>query len=148
MFPETLHGAWKLSMPNCIHLVCRPDKTGTLTNLKSVRHPIYRSETWELSRADAEALVGGWLYLHPTKASPSQFGGRVISVEESGHRTARGKPEYAFLVEARLEGKGRKWRGLSHAMAWTGGVVAGSHPHETAGQLSACSAIKPLNETT
>ena len=122
-------------MPTCIHLICRSGENGGLTNLTRVpeRPNVYRSETWELSRADADALAGGWLYRHPAKARPSQFRGRVLSVEESGHHTAHAKPEFAFIVKARLGGKGQKWRGAFHAMAWSSGLVEASYPHEMAG---------------
>ena len=68
--PTRCKVAWKLPVPNCTHLICRPDETGSLTNLKTVRHPIYRSGTRELSRADVEALVGGCTCTLPRPALP------------------------------------------------------------------------------
>jgi hypothetical protein len=42
---------------------------------------VWRSASWDISVADAEALIGGWIYLHPTKAARAEFGGRILSFE-------------------------------------------------------------------
>lgn len=82
--------------------------------------------------AEAEELVGGWVYFHPTKRARSEFGGIVRSIEPSGGVTARGDPEVAIILEARAEARDQRWRGKAHGMAWTGGLVPLMLPHEVA----------------
>ncbi|HSU04226.1 MAG TPA: hypothetical protein VLI93_01515 [Acetobacteraceae bacterium] len=118
-------------MANAIHLICRRDDSGRLTGLALYERPdVYRSIAWEISPEDAAALVGGWVYFHPKKAQVSEFGGRVLKVEEAGSATAYGRPEIALIVRSLVAGKGQKWRGTAHGMAWTGGLVETTLPHE------------------
>jgi hypothetical protein len=37
---------------------------------------------------------------------------------------------YALIFEARKEGRGQAWRGSSHGMAWTGGIIDAASTHE------------------
>jgi hypothetical protein len=102
-------------MPS-IHFICR----GGL-NLHVVKHPVYESGVWDCEN-DAPTLIGGMMYLHETKADKSYFGGRIESFsvvetdEAHSHRVV-------FTVTSLREGKGVRWRGTAHAMAWTSGVV-------------------------
>jgi hypothetical protein len=113
-----------------IHLICRYTDTG-LRGLTLVEKPsLFRSEAWELTTAEADILVGGWVYLHPTKAEGSAFGGKVMRVADAGSVTAHGRPEIALFIESSVKGKGQKWRGANYGMAWSGGVVKGDLPHE------------------
>lgn len=100
-----------------IHLICR----GGL-HLHPTAFPVFDSGFWDLSEADAERLVGGMLYLHETKASPSYFGGVVRGFRVAGSdELAPGR--IVFSVESTREGKGVAWKGAAHSMAWTGGLV-------------------------
>ncbi|NPD69331.1 hypothetical protein HN018_26470 (plasmid) [Lichenicola cladoniae] len=85
---------------------------------------------WNLKEDEAEPLVGGWLYLHLTKTDLSYYGGPVLEfewVEISGVvRTKR----IRFRFQPSAAAKGVRWRGQSHARAWTGGPVDAAYPHE------------------
>ena len=125
-------------MAQSIHLICRRVHGGGLKGVTKLEPaPRFRSVSWELSAANAAALVGGWVYFHPSKTVPSEMGGRIIAVEESGERTAHDAPEVAIIFEAAVEGRGQKWRGMGHSMAWTGGNVEADLPHERPASQSA-----------
>jgi hypothetical protein len=36
----------------------------------------------------------------------------------------------AFFLEPSSAARGRSWRGADHSLAWTGGIVEASLPHE------------------
>jgi hypothetical protein len=119
---------------SAIHLICRrgPDgKFHGLTLLDAKRH-IYESGWWIFpSEDDARSLVGGWVYLHPvSKNAPSEFGGIVLGVKPAKLEDRATQDRYVLTIESRLEGKKQRWRGADHGMAWTGGIVAASLPHE------------------
>jgi hypothetical protein len=118
-----------------IHFICRRNLDGINLNGVSVveKTPqlIYRTCCWDVSVQDAEALVGGWVYLHPKKTAASEFGGRVLRFEAG--QTWEGKSHenrIAFFVQSYTEARGRRWRGADHALAWTGGVVEADFSHE------------------
>jgi hypothetical protein len=74
--------------------------------------------------------MGGWVYFHPTKRKPSEFGGRILALAQ-GERIGAAVPTgTVFTLEARREGQGQKWRGKDHGRAWTGGVVPATLRHE------------------
>lgn len=78
-----------------------------------------------------DSLIGGWVYLHPEgKASPSEFGGVVLRVEPAKRDGKAVEDGYALIFEARKEGRGQAWRGSSHGMAWTGGIIDAASTHE------------------
>ena len=64
------------------------------------------------------------VFLHETKAKPSYFGGRVESFREVETDMPHAR-RVVFRLTSLKEGKGAKWRGASHGMAWTSGVVDG-----------------------
>nr|WP_295743494.1 hypothetical protein [uncultured Acidocella sp.] len=80
--------------------------------------------------ADAEQIVGGWVYFHPAKAKLSEFGGVVVSVEPTTELSGPDKPEIAIILEFRPESREQKWRGAEHGMAWCSGLVSPSFEHE------------------
>ncbi len=90
----------------------------------------YRSCCWDITPEDAALLVGGWLYLHETKKERSYFGGRVLSFDHIRRDDLAHPNRIAFLVEAKAEARGLRWRGASHVMAHCGGVVEADLPHE------------------
>ena len=83
----------------------------------------YTSQSWRLSAAEAEALVGGRLYLHETKAEPSYFGGRVLAWFPSKRESGAMEDGITFQLLADKEAKGVAWQGADHAMAWFSGLV-------------------------
>jgi hypothetical protein len=120
-----------------IHFICRRDVDGIHLNGLSVVEGApkltYRSCCWAISVADAEALVGGWLYLHPKKTGRSEFGGRILSFEAGQEWPGTvNENRIAFFVEPHTEGRGQIWRGTDYGMAWTGGLVEVSLRHESA----------------
>jgi hypothetical protein len=118
-------------MTKSIHLICRREGAGLL-GLKLIdrdKH-LHRSISWELSQADADEIVGGWVYFHPSKAAPSEFGGVVVHVEQMDKLSSHGNPEIAFILQFRTEARGQKWRGAAYGMAWCGGLVSKTLEHE------------------
>jgi len=101
----------------CIHLLCR-DRL----NVHAVKHPVYDSGTWDVSPQDAASLVGGMIYLHQAKAQPSYVGGRIESYREI-HTDLAHSRRIIFTFTSTADGKGVRWKGAEHSMAWTGGVV-------------------------
>jgi len=71
------------TMAYAIHLICRPGIGGGWPeNVTHDRYTkLFSSGYWDLAAQDAEALIGGWLYLHATKAEPSYYGGQVQADE-------------------------------------------------------------------
>jgi len=117
-------------MPS-IHFKCErqgPSFRGLTVTERTTR--IYRSCCWDLSEDDAIKLSGGWIYLHSTKASPSQFGGEIIGYEEVLVEEFSKPRRIALFFKARMEGKGQPWRGQAHGMAWTSGIVDSDCGHE------------------
>ena len=115
-----------------IHIICHRDESGQLQGLSRIpgTQPYYQSECWDISDDEATQLVGGWVYFHPTKKKPSEFGGRILGTAV-GVRTGAATPRGIVLtLEARREGRGQKWRGQDHGRAWTGGLVEPTLDHE------------------
>ena len=112
-----------------IHLICRRDSHGLMRNLMPIapQKGHYRSGYWDLSREDAEALVGGWLYLHGKRSEPSAFGGRVLSWRTVKHEASE---RIEFYIAFAPPVRGQRWRGLTDAMAWSGGLVPADLDHE------------------
>jgi hypothetical protein len=90
----------------------------------------WRSCCWVLSEFDQDALLGGWLYLHDSKGKPASLSGRIIgfeAAEREGTATQRG---VAIVFQAHRDARGKKWRGASHGMAWSSGVIEADLSHE------------------
>ena len=118
---------------NAIHFKCERDPHGGLTNLTFDKDSkTYRSGFWNISVEDAEKLVGGWVYLHEAKTVTSQFGGQVLEFEQVEREELAKKERIVLVLAPSKAGRGQKWRGKRHEMAWTGGVIEGSLPHEQA----------------
>lgn len=116
-------------MTKAIHLICRHEG-GRYKNMAHLEGQTYRSGWWKISEADAQALIGGWIYLHEAKAKPSGFGGRVTGVMPAGPDDEGEGERYGLIFEARREGRVQPWRGADHGMAWTGGLVEATASHE------------------
>ncbi len=52
---------------------------------------VYESGYWAISRSTANRLVGGMIYFHAKKSTPSYFGGKVLSwrIQEEGEYSGR-----------------------------------------------------------
>jgi hypothetical protein len=107
-----------------IHIISRREGI-SLRGLKRVEGTTYRSCCWAFSKEEAESLIGAWLFLHPVaKSEPSEFGGIIKGVEPAKRDgDVAIKDGYAFIVEAKKQGKGRRWQGADHYMAWNSGVI-------------------------
>jgi hypothetical protein len=115
---------------NAIHLRCAREAGGGLANLTFDKASgTYRSGSWNIRADDAASLVGGWLYLHEAKTVPSQFGGKILAVEPAGQATDA-KEQVVLVVQPARQGRGQKWRGKGSMMAWSGGLVEPTLPHE------------------
>lgn len=84
----------------------------------------YSSEAWKLSEAEAEALVGGWIYLHAAKSEGASFGGQISAVELT---EAENEGRYRIHFEAKTQARGKPWDGQHHSMAWWSGVIEESN---------------------
>jgi len=106
------------------HFICKREGSG-LRNLSLIdKHEmIYRSGNWDLSLGEARTLIGGMIFLHPTKSELSAFGGEVLGVAEVLDNSLARAKRVIFRVRATLKGRGVKWRGQAHAMASYGGII-------------------------
>lgn len=121
---------------NAIHFTCDRDVNGGLSNLTYDKESgTYRSGFWNITVDQAESLVGGWVYLHQTKATTSQFGGKILSFEQVTVDGPAPAERIVFVLTPSHDGRGQKWRGKQRA--WTGGVVEASLPHEQAVPVAA-----------
>ena len=120
-------------MASAIHFINRPDDRGNLLNLSRLQGASYRTCCWAISADDAASLVGGWLYLHEAKDDPSRFGGEVTAIEPVTSPEYAREKRFAFVFTARPQARGRRWRGASHPMAWTSGIVEADAQHEMGG---------------
>lgn len=115
-------------MSKAIHFINRREGS-TLIGLdrwKDQEHG-FRSCCWQLSDEQAVSLVGGWLYLHGSKAEKSSFGGQILGFEQGEGDMANRK---IILFRAEITCRGQTWRGADHGMAHTGGVIDADLPHE------------------
>ena len=111
---------------NVLHLINKQKTDGPgLRHLKrSKTEPdVWCSGYWDMPLDQAETLIGGMLFLHETKAKPSRFGGRVLSVKPEDRPEFQNRNRVIFKVQALPEGRGVKWRGARHAMAHSGGII-------------------------
>lgn len=117
-----------------IHLICRRDGI-TFEGLSPAPEGknVYMSYAWAFpSKFDLSSLTGGWIYLHPvSKNAPSEFGGVIHDITPSNRFGKAHSDGYMVVFESRKEGRGQKWRGSYHGMAWTGGIVEANFEHET-----------------
>ena len=82
----------------------------------------YTSGVWDVSEKTAQQLVGGYIFLHKTKAQPSFFGGIVHSFRVVSTDFAHAE-RIEFEVESRAEAKHKPWSGNSGARDWWGGLI-------------------------
>ncbi|MEE3501652.1 hypothetical protein [Acidiphilium acidophilum] len=115
-----------------VHLLCGRDNQGNLRNLTfDDAAAEFRSGNWDISEKNAELLVGGWIYLHPTKSSPSELGGVILGFEPITDESLKRSNRIVFIVREQPEARGRQWRGKAHGPAHSSGLVGADFPHET-----------------
>jgi hypothetical protein len=115
-----------------IHFICRRDASGNFRNSRRDEATgLLRCGNWKVTAQEAEALQGGWVYLHTTKAGASELGGIVRGYEPVVDHEVSRVNRIEFLLDVRCRGKGHNWRGAAHRMAWTGGMVPADLPHES-----------------
>jgi hypothetical protein len=113
---------------NRAHFICRRldnaghdglDLVGHLDN-----HNIYRSDSWAISPADANLLLGGLIFFHEHKVGPATFGGQLEWWCFSRQKTERSGLTYRVIlfISAIPECIGMHWEG-SRAYEW-GGVIS------------------------
>ena len=115
-----------------IHFKCEREGSG-FHRLSVVDRDTHKYCTccWDITVNEAREVIGGWVYLHPIKKSePSEFGGKIVDfeevlLEEKGHPR-----RIALIFESRKEARKQIWRGKNYGMAFTGGPVPASFPHE------------------
>ena len=118
-------------MTRAVHFKCERSEGGGFKGLRYDKATAtWRSGRWDLSEQDAQALVGGWLYLHPDKASRSEFGGIVLRYEVEIVDDVAHQRRIVFHVRKADAGTGQRWRGKSHSMAHASGLVDAGLPHE------------------
>lgn len=101
-----------------VHLICKRSGVGLLGLRFDKASKKFSSGDWKLPPEDAPKLMGGKIYLHPTKTSGATIGGtveKVIGPDSDGR--------FVFVFVAELECRDTPWRGMDHGMAWTGGVI-------------------------
>jgi hypothetical protein len=106
-------------MPKSIHFICKGRK-----HIVRLKGTTYVSGYWNIDADTARQLVGGMVYFHETKNSPSYFGGQVTSwrfAETEDHPDHIG--DIILTFEATMDGKNAKWSGRDHTMAWTRGLI-------------------------
>lgn len=114
-----------------IHFICKREDGVNLKGLKfDKERKTFRSGDWDISVEDAQSLVGGWLYLHPDKASPSEFGGTVLGFETVVNTTKARSERIILVVQKQQQAIRQRWRGKDHSMAHSSGVVDADLPHE------------------
>lgn len=118
-------------MSKSIHLKCEKLANGQAMNVSHVDGTSnFISGYWDISDHDAELLIGGWLYLHETKASRSYRGGRISGFKHEIRADVAHQDRIGLIFRPVVEAIGVAWRGKRHDRAWTSGLVEASFPHE------------------
>jgi hypothetical protein len=89
-----------------IHAICHR-VNGKVLNLRQIGKGtgVFGSGWWKVTPEDAEALIGGWLYLHESSGEKSHFLGRIQSLGEPKDGAVE------FVVVRRPGIDNQKWRG-------------------------------------
>ena len=94
------------------HFLCKEDEA-TLSTSKNMwvedkENHIYCSGYWKVHKNDADALVGGKIFLHRTKEDKSYFGGEILSYS---FKDDDPENRIIFKFKAEVEARGRRWEG-------------------------------------
>src|ERR1700679_378157 len=118
-------------MSKSMHLKCVKLANGQAMNVSHIEGTSnFISGYWDISDREAEALIGGWLYLHETKASLSYRGGKISGFNHEIRTDVVHQNRIGLIFRPVVEAIGIVWRGQRHDMAWTGGLVETDLPHE------------------
>lgn len=125
---DQLRNGWQTVAMSAAHFICRRDGASLhgMSRWDGDPHG-FRSCCWLISDEDAAELIGGWVYFHEAKATPSRFGGIILGFEPGEGDMAHRK---VILFRADNRAREQQWRGADHAMAMWSGVVEGDRPHE------------------
>lgn len=87
-------------MTAAIHLIEKNDFIKLIDKSKNE----YESGWWKVSAINAEKLIGGDIFFHHSKSSPSHFGGKIISyrIEQNGEYA--GKVIFKFMFSPIYKG--------------------------------------------
>ncbi len=101
-----------------VHLICKRKGVGLIGLVYDRAANRYTSGSWDFTKDEAERLIGGKIFLHQAKSSPSTMGGTVEAFQGPDED---GRVSFVFRSEADCRGK--PWRGRDYGMAWTGGII-------------------------
>lgn len=112
-----------------LHLICKKADENSewigrqgVSLLEKSTHT-YESGKWDFKLEDAKRLIGGDIYLHETKQEKSAFGGKVIDAYEVKADDVSRTSRIAFKFQFSPSHRGVAWKGASHGMAWTSGII-------------------------
>lgn len=103
----------------------------------------YSTGHWIFNHSDARSLLGGFVFLHETKAKPAHFGGLIYDwqpVEVNDAKTSH-RVLFHFLYTA--DALNANWQGHIHKQAWTGYIIDKKYPWNGTHQNG-----MPINENT
>jgi hypothetical protein len=99
-----------------IHLNCVRLANGQAINVSHIDGTSnFISGYWFLNDQEAEALIGGWLHLHETKASKSYRGGQISGFKHEIRSDVSNEDRIGLILRPVLEAIG------SHGMDWRAG---------------------------
>ncbi len=90
--------------------------------IQVLKHPVYTSRAWDISKEDAQNLVGGKIHFHNSKSETSYFGG-VVKGFEIVHTDSPHDERVVFTVESHSDCKNVAWAGIDHINAHYSGVL-------------------------
>ncbi len=117
---------------NALHVRCQRGDDGKLKGLSfEAETGFYHSGWWDLSDDDAQALLGGWLYLHPPTSIKSELGGRIRDFSRAQIGSLP-KGLLTFVFDFSPAARNADWRGRSFTDTRnrTGGLVPADLLHE------------------
>lgn len=118
-----------------VHLINRfkvkADGHGYL-GLEKSTHPslpyAYSTGNWVFSHSDAHSLLGGFIYLHETKAKPAHFGGLIYDWQPVVVNDAITRHRVMFHFLYMADALHAEWEGSLHKQAWTGYIREKQYP--------------------
>jgi hypothetical protein len=114
-----------------IHAICHRIN-GEPQNLRKIdtRNGIYGSGWWKVRSEDADALVGGGIYLHESSKARSHFLGKIQSLGDPRHD---GRIEFIDVKQPTI--RDQPWRGPTPGQSPDQyfRIVEADYPHETGG---------------
>ena len=142
-----------------VHLINRykvkADGRGYL-GLEQSTHPTlpyaYSTGHWVFSHSDAHSLLGGFVFLHDTKAKPAHFGGLIYDWQPVVVNDAKTRHRVMFHFLYTADALHANWQGNLHKQAWTGYIIdkeypwKRTHPHGMPLEVNTGRSIKDIPE--